>query len=64
VIRRKVDEDRKLARTSEEKTKIERELEARVSDVRKKHETEKADLEKRQKQDEDKIKKGKLKKKD
>ncbi len=64
VIRRKVAEDRKLARTSEEKIRIERELESKVSDLKKKHETEKADLEKRQKQDEEKIKKGKLRKKD
>ena len=64
VIRRKVDEDRKLARTPEEKVKIEREVESKVSELKKKHEAEKVDLEKRQKQDEDKIKKGKLKKKD
>jgi len=64
VIRRKVDQDKKLARTSEEKQKIDRELETKVSELRKKHETEKVDLEKRQKQDEDKVKKGKLRKKD
>jgi len=64
VIRRRIDEDRKLARTPEEKVKIERELDSKVSELEKKHETEKADLEKRQKQDEEKIKKGKLRKKD
>ena len=64
VIRKKVDEDRKRARTSEDKIKIERELETKVSDLKKKHAEEKADLEKRQKQDETKIKKGTLKKKD
>ena len=35
-----------------------------VAELKKKHVVEKADLEKRQKQDEDKIKKGTLKKKD
>ena len=64
VIRRKIEEDRKLAKSSADKIKIDREVETKVSELRKKHETEKADLEKRQKQDEDKIKKGKLKKKD
>jgi hypothetical protein len=64
VIRRKVDEDRKRARTSDDKIKIERELETKVSELRKKHAEEKADLEKRQKQDEVKVKKGTLKKKD
>ena len=64
VIRRKVDEDRQRARTSEDKVKIERELDTKVSELKKKHETEKADLTKRQKQDEEKIKKAKLKKKD
>ncbi len=64
VIRRKVDQDKRLARTSEEKQKIDRELETKVSELRKKHETEKVELDKRQKQDEDKVKKGKLRKKD
>lgn len=63
-IRRKIEEDRKLAKSSADKIKIDREVETKVSELRKKHETEKADLEKRQKQDEDRIKKGKLKKKD
>lgn len=64
AIRRKVDEDGRLARTPEEKARIERELESKVSELRKKHETEKADLDRRQKQDEEKIKKGKLRKKE
>lgn len=64
AIRRKVDEDRKLARTQEEKAKLDRELETKVSEVKKRHVTEKADLEKRQKADEDKVKKGTLRKKD
>ena len=64
MIRRKVDQDKRLARTSEEKQKIDRELETKVSELRKKHETEKVELDKRQKQDEDKVKKGKLRKKD
>jgi hypothetical protein len=64
VIRRKVDQDKKLARTPAEKQKIDSELETKVSELRKTHETEKVDLEKRQKQDEAKVIKGKLKKKD
>ena len=63
-IRRKVDQDKKLARTPAEKQKIDRELETKVSELRKKHEMEKVDLDTRQKQDEAKVIKGKLKKKD
>jgi hypothetical protein len=64
VIRRKVDEDRKLVRTPDEKLKLEREAEVKVLEIRKKHEAEKVDLEKRKKADEAKVKSSRLKKKE
>ena len=63
-IRRKVDDDKKLARTPEDREKVEEEYKVKITTLRKKHETEKAELSRRHKEEEDKIKKSKLKKKD
>jgi hypothetical protein len=63
-IRRKVEDDKKLARTLEGKEKVEEEYKAKVTALRKKHETEKSELGRRHKEEEDKVKRSKIRKKD
>ena len=63
-IRRKVEDDKKLARTLEEKEKVEEEYNAKVTGLRKKHETEKSELDRRHKEEEDKVNSAKIRKKE
>jgi hypothetical protein len=63
-IRRKVEDDKKLARTLNEKEKVEEEYKTKMTALRKKHETEKSELDRRHKEEEDKVKKSKIRKKD
>jgi len=63
-IRRKVDDDKKLARTPEEREKVEEEYKAKIESLKKKHETEKSELSRRHKEEENKVKSSKLKRRD
>ena len=63
-IRRKVDDDKKLARTQEDKEKVEEEYKAKISALKKKHEIEKSELDRRHKEEEVKVKSSRIKKKD
>ena len=63
-IRRKVDQDKGLARSEDEKKKIDDEAKVKLSDVLKRHEEEKRDVAKRQKEEKTEVEKGTIRKKD
>jgi hypothetical protein len=63
-IRKKIDEDKNRARSTDEKLKIEEEYKTKVSDLKKKHDTEKTDLASRHNKETEKVKKGRIRKKD
>jgi hypothetical protein len=63
-IRRKIDQDKSIAKTSEEKRKLEEDYKAKVDELKKKHAEEKAEISGRHKTETEKVKKGKIKKKD
>jgi hypothetical protein len=63
-IRRRADEDKGLAPKVEDKRKIEAESQAKISEIKKRHETEKSELDRRQKDEKSTVQKGRIRKKD
>lgn len=62
-IRRKVDEDKRVARSEVEKRKIDDEAKVKLTEVRKRHEEEKKEVTKRQDEEKSEVSKGRIKKK-
>jgi hypothetical protein len=63
VIRRRAEEEKTKVQNPAEKKKVDEEATSRVAELRKKHEQEKAEMEKRQKAEEEKTKKPPVKRK-
>jgi hypothetical protein len=63
LIRREADQKSQTSSSAEAKKKIQSQVNARIAEIRKKHEQEKAELAKRQKEDEEKISKSRIRKK-
>jgi hypothetical protein len=63
-IRRQVEEDKRVARSEDEKKKIDEEAKVKLTEVRKRHEDEKKEVTQRQKEEKSEVTKGKIKKKD
>ncbi len=64
MIRRKVEEDKRVARSEDEKKKIDDETRVKLSEIRKRHEEEKKEISERQKEEKTEVKKkGVVKKK-
>ncbi len=55
-VRRKADEEKARVQSQDDKKKVDEQVSSRIGDLKKKHEQEKADLEKRQKNEETKAK--------
>ncbi len=63
-IQRRADEEKGFARTDRNKKNADAEREAKISEIKKRHETEKAELDRRQKEEKSTAQKGRIKKKE
>ena len=61
-LKKKQEEAKKKAKTTDEKVKVESEYKKKITQIKKKHETEKTKIKKRHKEDKEKAKKTKTKK--